>query len=125
MIDNKFIQQHIKTVYWIAHKYKSNQIPFEDLVQEGVIGLILAKDKYDKTKGASFRTYSLYWIKDRIQQYVKNNKNKLISIDDLVLYPDLTQYLSDNTDIPSLYISQQYNELLIQEKEKLDSRVKD
>jgi len=50
----------------LARRYYSKSIPYEDLVQEGYIGLIKAQEKYDPTFGTKFSTYATWWIKQAI-----------------------------------------------------------
>lgn len=64
----KFINGNIGLVYVIAKKYvdKNKGMFVEDLVQEGVFGLMKAVDKFEYDKGFKFSTYASYWIKDAI-----------------------------------------------------------
>ncbi len=50
----------------IANHYQKYSRQFEDLVQEGSIGLLEAKAHFDEDKGAQFQTYASFWIKKRI-----------------------------------------------------------
>jgi RNA polymerase sigma factor (sigma-70 family) len=43
-------------------------MPFEDLKQEALMGLLVAYDKFDPTRGTQFSTYATYWIKKHILQ---------------------------------------------------------
>ncbi len=52
-----------------------NNINKEDLIQEGMIGLTKAIDKYDPTKKASFSTYAMYWIEGYIIRYMKTKSS--------------------------------------------------
>ena len=62
---NKLILANLRLVVSIAKQYKTN-IPFEDLIQEGNIGLCKAIDKHDYTKGFKLCTYAGWWIKAEI-----------------------------------------------------------
>ncbi len=53
-------------VFSIANQYKNYGVPLEDLKQEGMIGLILARDSFDASLGNEFSTYATYWIKKYI-----------------------------------------------------------
>ena len=46
---------------------------FEDLMQEGYIGLLRAADDYNANKGASFISYAVYWINQSMYRYIENN----------------------------------------------------
>ncbi len=88
---NNIINNHIGLVRCIADKYRYCGVPFEDLVQEGLIGLIDAHKRYDETKGASFPTYSSYWIKKRILEALKKEHIQFlgaVELDDRVISVD-------------------------------------
>ena len=57
-------------VAFVAHKYKTNSLTFEDLMQEGIVGLIKAVDRFDAKRGTSFSTYAVFWIKQAISRLV-------------------------------------------------------
>jgi RNA polymerase primary sigma factor len=61
-------------VVYIAKKQKGHNIPLEDLIQEGNLGLLKAIDKFDWKKGFRFSTYATWWIKQAISQYVLKRK---------------------------------------------------
>jgi len=65
-----FIEANLPLVYSIAAKYVTDEIDFEDVVQEGVIGLIRALDKYDYSLGYQFSTYATCWIRQAIEHYL-------------------------------------------------------
>ncbi|MBV1759252.1 MAG: sigma-70 family RNA polymerase sigma factor [Dethiosulfatibacter sp.] len=67
-IRNVLVKHNLRLVRWIAekyHKYLSDKFEMDDLFQQGVIGLIMAIEKYDPEEG-SFGTYASYWIKQSI-----------------------------------------------------------
>lgn len=53
-----------------AAKYVGNEIPLEDLVQEGSIGLMKAVEKFDHSKGFRFGTYATWWVRQAISQLI-------------------------------------------------------
>ncbi|MDF1498831.1 MAG: sigma-70 family RNA polymerase sigma factor [Patescibacteria group bacterium] len=67
------IEEHIGLVKSIANKYKGMGIDFDDLVQEGTIGLMQAMEKYDKTKGR-FSTFAYHCIQNRIFATLNNSR---------------------------------------------------
>ena len=71
----KFIQANLRLVVSIANKYKGSYIEFQDLVEEGNIGLIEACKRYDVNKGYRFSTYAAFWIKHSILLYIKRINN--------------------------------------------------
>ena len=63
---DKLVEANLPLVISIAKRYKGMGLSFEDLVQEGNIGLIRGVDKYDYTKGFAVSTYVIFWIRQRI-----------------------------------------------------------
>lgn len=63
---------NLRLVYSIARKYMWSELPFDDLVQEGNIGLIKAVERYDWRKGFRFSTYAMWWIRQQISRAIDN-----------------------------------------------------
>lgn len=57
-------------VAFVAHKYKTSSLSFDDLMQEGMVGLIKAVDRFDPERGICFSTYAIYWIKQAISRLI-------------------------------------------------------
>ncbi|TIQ33094.1 MAG: sigma-70 family RNA polymerase sigma factor [Mesorhizobium sp.] len=70
---NRAMEGAMKLVPWIAGKYRRSGLPFEDLVQEGNIGLIRAVEKFDLSKGVRFGAYASYWIRQSISRAVDDH----------------------------------------------------
>lgn len=70
---NKLIESNLRLVVSIAKKYVGRGIPISDLVQDGNVGLMVAVDKYDSTKGFKFSTYATWWIRQAITRSIANN----------------------------------------------------
>jgi RNA polymerase sigma-32 factor len=69
----KLIISQLKTVLYIASKYKGYGLPQEDLVQEGNIGLMRAVKNFEAKHKVRLYTYALIWIKSEIQSYILKN----------------------------------------------------
>lgn len=73
----KIIESNLRLVVSIAKVYKNSGLPFEDLVQEGNLGLIKSVDKYDWKRGFRFSTYASWWVKQAIGQHVMKRKRTI------------------------------------------------
>jgi len=67
---DELIERHIRLVASIALKFRLTNIPMEDLMSEGIQGLIVALDKFDHTRGVKLSTYAAWWIRQKIQRLV-------------------------------------------------------
>jgi RNA polymerase sigma-32 factor len=67
---HKLVTSHLKLVAKIAMKYRNYGLPITELVSEGNIGLMQAVKKYDPDLGYRLSTYSMWWVKASIQEYV-------------------------------------------------------
>lgn len=64
------ITSNLRFVVNVAKKYRNSGISFEDLINEGNIGLITAVDKFDPEKGYHFISYAVWWIRQSILKAV-------------------------------------------------------
>jgi RNA polymerase sigma factor (sigma-70 family) len=69
-IRQKMIASNTGLVAFVACKYKTVSLSFEDLMQEGTIGLIKAVDRFDASRGIRFSTYAIFWIKQAISRLI-------------------------------------------------------
>lgn len=63
---NRFIEKNLPLVISIARKRLGQGLEFEDLVQEGILGLITAAEKFEPERGFRFSTYATWWIRQAI-----------------------------------------------------------
>jgi len=66
----ELIERHIRLVASIALKFRQVNVPMEDMMAEGIHGLIIAIEKFDHTRGIKLSTYAAWWIRQRIQRFV-------------------------------------------------------
>lgn len=66
----QMIAGNVRLVAFIANKYKTTALSFDDLLQEGVVGLIKAVDRFDPYRGYRFSTYAVPWIKQAISRLI-------------------------------------------------------
>jgi RNA polymerase primary sigma factor len=76
---DRLVEANMRLVINIAKNYHNPLVPFEDLVQEGAIGLMTAAERFDPAKGYRFSTYATHWIRQAISRAI-DNKAKAIRI---------------------------------------------
>lgn len=67
------IETHQRLVVAIAHKFRHYGLPLGDLIQEGMIGLLTAANKFDLAREVRFATYASWWVRSTIQDYILRN----------------------------------------------------
>ena len=68
----RLINSNLRLVIKFARRYQGHGLPLGDLVQEAMLGLIRAAEKFDWRKGFKFSTYAVLWIKQSIQRGLDN-----------------------------------------------------
>jgi RNA polymerase primary sigma factor len=72
---NELIESNLSFVVKVASEYRNLGLPFEDLLNEGNIGLIEAARRYDAGKGTKFITYAIWWIRKSILKALSEHSN--------------------------------------------------
>ena len=62
----EMIASNLGLVYAVAREYRGRGVPFEDLVQEGAVGLVRAVERFDHRRGLKFSTYAVWWIRQSL-----------------------------------------------------------
>jgi RNA polymerase sigma factor (sigma-70 family) len=87
---DKLVAEYQNLVSSIARSYARSGVPVEDLIQEGMIGLLEANKKYDPAKQTKFSTYAVFWIKKYILSAIEREHHQG----------------SGNSDLPDNYLEQ-------------------
>jgi RNA polymerase sigma factor (sigma-70 family) len=62
----ELIMEHMYLAKVTARKYSNKGVDYEDLVQEGMVGLVRATKSFDPDRGVKFSTYAMYWVRQAI-----------------------------------------------------------
>lgn len=90
------VEHNLRLVVPIARKYKGVGLSFQDLLQEGSIGLIEAANRFDPGRGFKFSTYATYWIKQKISRAIAE-QNKVVKVPAHII--NLASKIKKATDI--------------------------
>ena len=72
-----YIKSNLRLVISLAKKYTGRGVPFEELIQEGVIGLKTAVERYDPTRGFRFSTMAYWWIRQSVSRAIYNQSRAI------------------------------------------------
>ncbi|MGB8875637.1 MAG: sigma-70 family RNA polymerase sigma factor, partial [Solirubrobacteraceae bacterium] len=74
---SQLVNSNLRLVISNARKYQGHELPLLDLIQEGILGLIRATEKFDWRKGYKFSTYATFWIRQAIQRALDNRSRTI------------------------------------------------
>jgi RNA polymerase primary sigma factor len=111
----EIININISIVHNLAKNYRWSYIPYEDIVQYGIEGLICAVDNFNLEKGNKFSTYAHHYVLGRIRRAIEQYNNlirkpayiniaglKLLNVDEDVSDTELEKYRNDRYSISQL-----------------------
>jgi RNA polymerase sigma factor (sigma-70 family) len=88
---NALVEKYTPLVKMIAAQYKNSRVPFDDLVQEGLLGLLEATQRFDPQKGIKLSTYASHWIRKRMLEALKHEQK--MSLNAVFLDPEVSEPL--------------------------------
>jgi RNA polymerase primary sigma factor len=74
---DRMIMSNLRLVVSVARRYQGHGLPLGDLIQDGIIGLVRAVEKFDWRKGFKFSTYAVWWIRQAVQRAVANQSRTI------------------------------------------------
>ena len=77
VLKHEILKNHLRLVINIAQKFRNRGVSFNDIVQEGNLGLMRAVDKFDPNLGHKFSTYAVWWIKQNILHCVASQSRTI------------------------------------------------
>ena len=78
MAKRRLIQANLRLVVSVAKRYRNQGISFQDLVQEGSLGLMRAVEKFDPERGNKFSTYATWWIRQAVTRALPTNHGRFV-----------------------------------------------
>lgn len=105
---DKIVYYNLRMVISVAKKYANKGLEFEDLIQAGNEGLLVAVDKYNYKLGISFSTYARYWIRQAITRSLANNSRTVrlplhMHENILRIKSFRSTYYNKNGEVPTTY----------------------
>lgn len=126
--NQQLVEENIKLVYFVLHKYYPTYVKDEDIVQSGMLGLCNAADTWDESK-SEFSTYATKCISNEIgKEFRRRNKHSnVISLDQEIRYQEydgvtLADCITGEEEIDFIDCEPFYNQLSPKDKQIVDYR---
>jgi RNA polymerase primary sigma factor len=74
---HRMINSNLRLVVSIARRYQGQELALLDLIQEGILGLIRATEKFDWRRGFKFSTYATWWIRQAVERGLANGSRMI------------------------------------------------
>jgi RNA polymerase primary sigma factor len=74
---HRMINSNLRLVVSIARRYQGHELALLDLIQEGILGLIRAAEKFDWRRGFKFSTYATWWIRQAVERGLANGSRMI------------------------------------------------
>ncbi len=71
---DKVVRAHLRLVLSIVERYAHHGVPMEDLIGEGIVGLMEAARRFEEDKGTRFGTYAAWWVRAYVRRYALQNR---------------------------------------------------
>ena len=69
----EIVTNHYSMIYSIINQYTRDETGKDDMLAEGILGILTALNKFDEHKNVKFSTYAYFWIKAKILKFIKTN----------------------------------------------------
>lgn len=73
---NQLVMANFGLIHLVAQAYRRAGIRYEDLTQEGAMGLLRAAETFDPDRGVRFGTYAVYWIRSKVQRFIEHQRRE-------------------------------------------------
>jgi RNA polymerase sigma factor (sigma-70 family) len=73
---NQLVMANYGLIHLVAQAYRRAGIRYEDLTQEGALGLLRAAETFDPDRGVRFGTYAVYWIRSKVQRFIEHQRRE-------------------------------------------------
>lgn len=116
----KLVLHHLRFVISVAGQYSGYNLPYEDIIQEGTVGLMKAVKGFNPNKGFRFSTYAQRWIRSEIYEYVISNVRSYkiaTTKNQRKLFFNLKSYLADVPELTTELVDKIVEELEVRESD--------